>query len=214
MFSSFFSAERCKLQLWPPSSMITLSLFWQISWKTQLTRCLAFFVLPLGIFHFSNTCPCWDAWDHPNLQATYCPKNFLQSEHWNAMTVVPGQESGDSFPCLYGWISPMLTKRHSMRNTKMIPTASTVIYKRQTEIFPASSQYRCCCNPVLPLRSSILFPTLLAVWDPKGRKRPLVIHSASHLEQFPSLALPRGTVPTAHQGSEQTCSRLCSLPQN
>lgn len=155
--------------------MITLSLFWQISWKTQLTRCLAFFVLPLGIFHFSNTCPCWDAWDHPNLQATYCPKNFLQSEHWNAMSVVPFWESGDSFPVSKAGFHPRWQMGIPWETQRW----------SANKIFPASSQCLCCRNPVLPLRGSIPFPTLLAVWDPKGRTRPLVIHSASHLEQFP-----------------------------
>lgn len=47
--------------------------------ERRISRCLAFFVLPLAIFHFSNTSLCRDAWDYPNLQATSCPKNYYLS---------------------------------------------------------------------------------------------------------------------------------------
>lgn len=82
----------------------------------------------------------------------------------------------------------------------MISTASAVMGEWKTEIFPSSSPYLYRYNPVLPLRGNTLIFALLAIWKPKGTKRPLVIHIGFPLCVFPSLVLPRGKVPTA-QGS-------------
>lgn len=57
---------------WPPSPCFDRYFERLISQGVWLLFCPCF-VLPLVIFHSSNTCPCGDAWDYPNHQATSCP---------------------------------------------------------------------------------------------------------------------------------------------
>lgn len=75
---------------------------------------------------------------------------------------------------------------------------------------PASSRYHCCCDPVLPLRGSILFSTLLVLWGPQGRKRPLGIHSAPawssfHPWHYPEAQSPQGTRARSKPAVDRVC---------
>lgn len=126
------------------------------------------------------------------------------------MTIVPCWARGDGFPYHYGWISPSLAKRHSLTNTEVISTASAIICVRQTARFPVPPWYLCCYNPVLPWRSSILIFTLLAIWKPKGRMRPLVIHSRFPSVQFSIVGtgLPRGMVPSVDWSSAANLQQI------
>lgn len=86
-----------------------------------------------------------------------------------------------------------------MRITKMISTASAIIYKRQTKRFPVSPQYLYCYNPVLPFKGQHLHFHFAGYL--KAQRQEEVIGDSYQLPtsySFLSLVLPRVTVPTVH----------------
>lgn len=171
------------------------------------------FVLPLVIFHFSNTGSCrdvweypsWDAWDYPDLQATSCPKNYYLSaikhdyHSW--------YEGMWQFPLsLIVHFTYIDKKAFHEKHEIDFHSSSHNVYKANRKILSITASVALQSCPTLKGQH----PHFHFAGYLKAQRHEEAIGNSSWLPIlciFPSLVLSRGTVPTV-QGSATNLQQI------